>query len=121
MPCVRLEYEPVVLLITADFCDTGSPPSICTLESARLTYPDGVDARALVDIEATLLRFGDTRTSFGVRAVLEARGRRERLTGQIRVTESGGIRGELAGPRSQRIVLAASGMHASDWRKSSAA
>ena len=121
MPCVRLDYEPIVLLATADTDEAEPRAEISILTDAKLSYlRDGMTI-TFVDVEATLMLFTSAKRSQVVRVVVERAGRRERMTGILQITDAGKIQADLIGSAGAHAVLRASGLRSSDWRESTAA
>ena len=121
MPCVRLDYEPVVLLATADTDEAEPRAEISILTDAKLSYRREEMTITFVDVEATLMLFTSEKQSQVVRVVVERAGRRERMTGIFQFTDAGKIRADLIGSAGAHVVLRASGLRSSDWRESTAA
>ena len=121
MLCVRLNFEPIVLLATADTCEDASDIQVSVLDDARLSIYEGDLVITYVDVDASIVLFSSALRTQPVRVVLQRTGHRERLSGTLRRTTGGGVRCELANSHGQRLALTAAGLRASDWRESTAA
>ena len=121
MPCVRLNYEPIVLLATADTCEYEPELHVVMLQNARVTYTNSHSVVTYVDVDASILLASPAVRAQAVRVILERDGRRERLSGTLLRVEDGAVRCELRNEEGNSIVVHATGMRASDWRESTAA
>ena len=121
MPCVRLNYEPIVLLATADTCEYEPELHVVMLQNARVTYSDGHSVVTYVDVDASILLASPAVRAQAVRVILERDGRRERLSGTLLRIESGAVRCDLKNDGGDSITVHATGMKVSDWRESTAA
>ena len=121
MPCVRLNYEPIVLLATADACGGEADIQVAVLTDAKLAYYQAEATVTYVDVDASIVLFLPMRRRQDVRVVLDRDGRRNRLAGTFYRSDSGAIRCELTDSDDVPLVLTATGLRASDWRESTAA
>ena len=121
MPCVRLNYEPIVLLATADTCEDTPDIQVSVLNDARLSIYGDDFVTTYVDVDASIVLFSSAVRTQPVRVVLQRTGHRERLSGILRRTNCGGVRCDLVNSCGQRLALTSTGLRASDWRESTAA